>query len=353
MAPDSVQMPASVNNGLNSEQAHEKQTPQNSGGASRKKKVNRSAKLKQYKLDARREQWLSQGKNKSHAQHDGDTGLLNDVNKVGFIQVESTMYSEMGSRSPKSSIGEDNEGSSLQESDNEFSVNGPQNAPRKEANIQRQQRPGSSSSSCSGFVSEDEDGSLDDWEAVADALNLNEDSLKLSQEKVREEIPTVAQFQTKICYSMEAENKEILKPEYKIKPVMIPNRVVRSGNGRAWRPDDVSRPVSLPSLSKQHSFPAQSGRLSAWVSTNRNEPSIPSTMPPPSCPICYEDLDATDSNFVPCACGFHLCLFCYKKILEQDGRCPSCREQYAPIDVGINVSVFSKLSHSRSVISSA
>jgi len=110
-----------------------------------------------------------------------------------------------------------------------------------------------SSSSYLGFVSEDEDGSLDDWEAVADALNIFEDSLKLSREKVREEIPTLAQFQTKICYSMKAENKEVLKPHYKIKPIMIPN------------------PVSLPNLSKLHSFPAQSRRLSAWVSTNRTE----------------------------------------------------------------------------------
>lgn len=345
-------MPASVNNGLNSEQAHEKQTPHSSGCGSRKKKVNRSAKLKQYKLDARREQWLSQGKNKGPAQHNRDLGLLNDVIKVGFNHAESTMCTEMDSRSSKSSIGEDIEGSCLHESDNDFAVNSPQDAPTKETNIQRKQRPGSSSSSCSGFISEDEDRSLDDWEAVADALNLNEDSLKLSQKKVSEKIPTVSQFQTTACCSMEAENKGILKPEYKIKPILIPNRVGRTGNGRAWRPDDVSRPVSLPSLSKQHSFPTQSGRISSWGSTNRNEPSIPSTISP-SCPICYEDLDATDSNFVPCACGFHLCLFCHKRIVEQDGRCPNCRKEYVPIDVGINVSTFSRLSRSCSMISSA
>ena len=201
------------------------------------------------------------------------------------------MCSEMDSRSSKSSTGEDIEGSCLHESDNDFAVNSPQDAPTKETNIQRKQRPGSSSSSYSGFISEDEDGSLDYWEAVADALNLNEDSLKLSQEKVSEKIPTVSQFQTTACFSMEAENKGILKPEYKIKPILIPNRVGRTGNGRAWRPDDVSRPVSLPSLSKPHIFPTQSGRISSWGSTNRNEPSIPSTISP-SCPICYEDLDA-------------------------------------------------------------
>lgn len=49
---------------------------------------------------------------------------------------------------------------------------------------------------------------------------------------------------------------------------------------------------------------------------------------PIPCPICCEDLDLTDSSFLPCACGFRLCLFCHKKLLETDGRCPGCRKQY-------------------------
>lgn len=58
---------------------------------------------------------------------------------------------------------------------------------------------------------------MDHWEAVADSLNLL-DCLKLSGEKVREEIPTVAQFQIKICYSIKAENKEILDHNTKSSP---------------------------------------------------------------------------------------------------------------------------------------
>ena len=53
--------------------------------------------MKQYKLDARQEQWLSQGKNKGPTQHNRDLGLLNDVIKVGFNHAESTMCSEMDS----------------------------------------------------------------------------------------------------------------------------------------------------------------------------------------------------------------------------------------------------------------
>lgn len=49
------------------------------------------------------------------------------------------------------------------------------------------------------------------------------------------------------------------------------------------------------------------------------------------CPLCCEDLDATDLSFLPCSCGYQLCLFCHKLILEQDGRCPNCRKQYDPV----------------------
>ncbi|KAG0483270.1 hypothetical protein HPP92_011354 [Vanilla planifolia] len=43
----------------------------------KKKKVNRAAKLKQWKLDARREQWLSQGKNGKDRATSASPALLN------------------------------------------------------------------------------------------------------------------------------------------------------------------------------------------------------------------------------------------------------------------------------------
>ncbi|VVA95292.1 unnamed protein product [Arabis nemorensis] len=46
------------------------------------------------------------------------------------------------------------------------------------------------------------------------------------------------------------------------------------------------------------------------------------------CPICSEEMDATDLSFLPCPCGFQLCLFCHKQINENDGRCPACRKKY-------------------------
>ncbi|VVB17809.1 unnamed protein product [Arabis nemorensis] len=89
---------------------------------------------------------------------------------------------------------------------------------------------------------------------------------------------------------------------------------LRASN-RAWRPDDDLRPQGLPNLGKQLSFPELDKRFSSVA--------IPS-----SCPICYEDLDLTDSSFLPCPCRFRLCLFCHKTICEGDGRCPGCRKPY-------------------------
>ncbi|KAJ1439005.1 Zinc finger, RING-type [Sesbania bispinosa] len=94
-----------------------------------------------------------------------------------------------------------------------------------------------------------------------------------------------------------------------------------SGNSRAWRADDAFRPQSLPNLSKQHSMPNPDRRCGGGVPWSRNST-------PSSCPICCEDLDLTDSSFLPCLCGFRLCLFCHKRILEEDGRCPGCRKPY-------------------------
>lgn len=169
----------------------------------------------------------------------------------------------------------------------------------------------SSGGSCSGSVTgedEDDDGCLDDWEAVADALAVTEE--KQEQEKHsldhRSVVPLVSPPE--------------LKPEKRVKG----NVQKGPPNCRAWKSDDAYRPQTLPNLSKQLSFPMKSGRQYSCAWGCKNVESVP-------CPICCEDLDSTDSRFFPCSCGFRLCLFCYKRILEDDGRCPGCRKQYEPI----------------------
>lgn len=193
-------------------------------------------------------------------------------------------------------------------------------------------RSSSSSSSggcCSGSTSEEEDdrenGCLDDWEAVADALAATDEK----QQSHIHSLDTAPEDKNlaHIDFQPDTTPQPVSSIDMsKAKPENGVSIQRASVNCRAWRPDDAFRPQSLPNLSKQYSFPMKSDRHygcggSAWGC--RSIASIPK-----SCPICYEDLDFTDSSFLPCSCGFRLCLFCHKRILEEDGRCPGCRKQY-------------------------
>ena len=175
---------------------------------------------------------------------------------------------------------------------------------------------GSSIGSCSRSVSDAEEddeeekggGGLDDWEVVADALSVSPDNGQDHHPKSADSLVDTAIHSATAM----ATTSEPIKRE--------PDRAIP----RAWRPDDAFRPQSLPNLSKQRSFPVNMER---HYDPHHNRRGLLSP-PPSSCPICYEDLDLTDSNFLPCTCGFRLCLFCHKRILEADGRCPGCRKQY-------------------------
>lgn len=177
----------------------------------------------------------------------------------------------------------------------------------------RSSRSSSSSSGfCSGNITDeeenlDDDDCADDWEAVADALAAEEENQKenLLHESVSEQV-NVGQSASNVGDASESEaNQDCLR---------VSSRTKQKSN-RAWRPDDDLRPQGLPNLAKQLSFPELDKRFSSVA--------IPS-----SCPICYEDLDMTDSSFLPCPCGFRLCLFCHKTICDGDGRCPGCRKPY-------------------------
>jgi len=51
----------------------------------------------------------------------------------------------------------------------------------------------------------------------------------------------------------------------------------------------------------------------------------------PECPLCLEELDATDRSFLPCPCGYQVCLLCFNHILKElNGKCPACRTPYDP-----------------------
>ncbi|PSR95844.1 General negative regulator of transcription subunit like [Actinidia chinensis var. chinensis] len=275
----------------------------------KKKRANRSAKLKQCKLDARREQWLSQVKNKGcKDESNGSVHARDGSEKPIREKREGSIhhYSASASTSPTNSVlGSNSSGTNFTGSSRGSSSSG----------------SSSSGGSCSGSVAgEDDDGCLDDWEAVADALASTDDKQqqsKPSSDRLLGQLGSPPELGHR-----KGSGVEILKPN--------PERVEKvdraTPNSRAWKTDDAFRPQSLPNLSKQRSLPMNSGRQygcggGVWVC--KKVISAPS-----SCPICCEDLDSTDSSFLPCSCGFRLCLFCHKRILDDDGRCPGCRKQY-------------------------
>ncbi|XP_057519786.1 uncharacterized protein LOC130800330 [Amaranthus tricolor] len=312
--------------------------PDASKDSTKKKRSNWSAKLKQSKRDVRREQWLSQGKNKNCEKAatvvapSGGGGKFNGPT-IDFRKKAASLCKDLEVKSQRV------EEISRNDSDSESS---PVNSPTSSisgGNDPGNTYSGSSSSSCSfsfssggccsGSMTEEEecegdggcvdDGCLDDWEAVADALvGVSEDSQGHNQDVV-----VSPDRETALGSSFGAQQTSCEDVKAQENGVGILGR--GNGNCRAWRPDDAFRPQSLPNLEKQRSFPLRierhHGFTNPWV--RHMTPCVPT-----SCPICCEDLDLTDSSFLPCSCGFHLCLFCHKRIIEEDGRCPGCRKPY-------------------------
>ncbi|GAV73183.1 hypothetical protein CFOL_v3_16670 [Cephalotus follicularis] len=290
---------------------------------SKKKKTNRLTKLKQSKLDVRREQWLSHVQNKGHKV---------DSNGMGASPPTCVLVANKGNGPldclKVKSGREDNDGSSIHDSYLDSlrnSPNGSSDDSRKSTS--RSISSSSSSDFCSVSVSEKEenDGCPDDWEAVADALNVD-DNQNIAI------LNSPSNFETRIGSAGPQSNKnvgvDLSKSESR--GTVMGSRT----NCQAWMRDDAFRPQSLPSLPKQNSdwHCVHVAATGAW----ENIISLPS-----SCPICCEDFDLTDSCFLPCLCGFRLCLFCHKRILEADARCPGCRKGYDTIteNMGFNDAV--------------
>ncbi|XVF58162.1 hypothetical protein PTKIN_Ptkin07bG0041200 [Pterospermum kingtungense] len=286
---------------------------------SKKKRTNRLTKLKQSKLDIRREQWLSQVKNK-----ECNVDLNERAESPPFF-VKSADGRNQSLRHLETKLRErEREDVSIHDSDFESLMNSPIQSnlgcsdSREGLNGSScsGSSTGSSSSSgcCSGSVSEEEDdGCLDNWEDVADALSADRDQHNLAKDAPAKSERRVGSAGADQQFKNQGINK--------LHTVCGSNM-----NCRAWRPDDAFRPRSLPSLSKQHNISFNSDWHNGHGAITWEQRSTISD--PSSCPICYEDLDTTDSSFLPCSCGFRLCLFCHKRILEMDGRCPGCRKCY-------------------------
>ncbi|KAJ7956301.1 General negative regulator of transcription subunit 4 [Quillaja saponaria] len=265
----------------------------------KKKRTNRSAKLKQCKFDARREQWLSQGGVKNKGCNDG----RDDVH-TSPMHMRKGLSGSLDKLEMRTG-GKENDGSIHQDSDLEYLSNSPTSFNKEE---------------------EGDDGILDDWEAMADALAADDKNQNPCLDSPPVHEPVVQLVCPTNGLGLGVDNS---KPETDRLVPRAPE------NTRAWRPDDAFRPQSLPNLSKQQSLPNPDRHYGGgipWACTAVM--AVPS-----SCPICYEDLDLTDTSFLPCFCGFRLCLFCHKRILEEDGRCPGCRKPYEHDPVQTEASV--------------
>ncbi|CAM6105449.1 unnamed protein product [Calypogeia fissa] len=177
----------------------------------------------------------------------------------------------------------------------------------------------------------------DDWELAADALSVPGSSLIKSTIQLPEPSPERKEWMEQKGKAPGFTNLQngVLKPEYKFKAAGYGVKS-RGAGGRAWRPDDLSRPPTLPPLAKQLSFQQESSPFVRSATQQRSNLWGPPPVPA-YCPICTEELDLTDSSFFPCSCGFRLCLFCHHRIVSDDGRCPGCRKIYSP-DVAMKLS---------------
>ncbi|CAM6051399.1 unnamed protein product [Sphagnum compactum] len=357
-------------------------------------KGNRTAKLKQCKLDARREQWLSKGsqgvswkQGKVEQQHprcenhqktgEADCAGQESAGPSGYNESQRSRQSITNSewtpvvisQSVSSGTGTAAEDKTLKK--DVAARNCPHYFADEDplAGCEQKKDTGNgwsssdgtksrSSSSCAsssynGSGSEDNDESHDaedDWESAFDALHIQGSTFQPETPHKGTGSEWMQHSEAKephsnICNGPQEHHPDHLqgaqlKPEYKYKSSGFGGR--RGNGGRAWRLDDISRPPTLPRLTKQHTYPGhQNGGTShGWGSMQGNMWGPPST--PSYCPICTEELDMTDSSYMPCSCGFQLCLFCYHRISSDDGRCPGCRKAY-------NSEVAVKLSHSSSV----
>ncbi|MFS7939819.1 putative CCR4-NOT transcription complex subunit 4 [Helianthus anomalus] len=210
----------------------------------KKKWLNRTAKLKQCKLDVRREQWLSQVKKKGFKEENKgvDHPKMSDSDMHGLNKGEN--------RSVVNSSGEENDILINCYCDCESPSNSSVgHTSSLDSNIPVGSFTGSSSSSSSssgdsggcysGSMTEEDDGDdgcLDDWETIADALAAdeikNDHNCNLEPE-MHEHSPQLEPLETGKDNQVNCRD---------------------SVNGRAWRPDDCFRPQGLPNLLKQNSL---------------------------------------------------------------------------------------------------
>ena len=93
----------------------------------------------------------------------------------------------------------------------------------------------------------------------------------------------------------------------------------------AIAPAGLNASVSLPESRRVSDSEAISTSLSEhFDDEDANEPVLW------DCPLCMEEVDPQDAEFVPCECGYQICRFCWHHIKSVlNDKCPACRRSYA------------------------
>lgn len=95
----------------------------------------------------------------------------------------------------------------------------------------------------------------------------------------------------------------------------------------------MSADMQLPQPKPGGSVPAPLGTHNGNVSGGSNG-TVPmldddSSDEEGTCPLCMEEMDTTDQTFLPCPCGYQMCLYCFNHVKENlNGQCPACRSPY-------------------------
>ncbi|KAF8111433.1 hypothetical protein N665_0076s0403 [Sinapis alba] len=269
----------------------------------KKRKANWFWKLKQWKIDARRRQWIYQWKRSNV----GEVGGLRSL-RSGKSVSDSVSYLEAWSNDDHDGVlrcygfAKCDDDSDDDETD-DLSASSP-------TSVLKNKDSDSSKSvldcfCCSKQITEEEEEAFDDaydnWEDFSDALNSFESEGALQHEDSLRKKP--------------APHKDKCKQEASPENA-VHHRVSRKNN------KDKCKQEASPEKAIHHNV-SRKNKKKKSDQKKEGDGEIS------ECPICSEEMDATDLSFLPCPCGFRLCLFCHKQINENDGRCPACRNKYA------------------------
>ncbi|KAG7590155.1 Zinc finger RING-type [Arabidopsis suecica] len=245
----------------------------------KKSKANWFCKLKQWKIDARRKQWIYQWKRANLGEEENGRRLKSLLEKLTDQKAWRIDYDD-------------------DDDDDEIDLERTSSSASSPTSVLKSKDSVSGDCFCCSkqMTEEDQeevfDDAYDNWDGFRDALNsFDNESPRLESEDFEQEedpIPDTSQRREKSTHEkLFHEDKKEASPANTT--IHRNSKKKKRSNSEKQRGDDGEE-----------------------------------------CPICSELMDATDLEFQPCPCGFRICLFCHKKISENEARCPVCRKDYVP-----------------------